>query len=112
MKTPDDLVKGLDVIQKKIETFDQLESTISQVSQALCNKENATLEEMLEAVSQLKQKVNDMDFACLKLLRKTDKLILDLAEQKGKVEWAHKRMLKLTIERNDLLRQLKEKEAQ
>lgn len=33
----------------------QLESNASQVSKALCDKENATLEEMLEAVSQLKQ---------------------------------------------------------
>ena len=32
----------------------QLESTYSQVSKALCCKENATLEEILEAVDQLK----------------------------------------------------------
>lgn len=33
----------------------QLESTISQVSKALCGKENATLEELLQAVDQLKR---------------------------------------------------------
>lgn len=57
MKTPDDFVKGLDVIQKKIETFDQLESTVSQVSKALCGKENATLDELLHAADQFKSRL-------------------------------------------------------
>lgn len=39
----------------------QLESTISQVSKALCNKENATLDELLQAVSQVKSRVAQLD---------------------------------------------------
>lgn len=36
---------------------EQLESTIRQVSKALCGKENTTLEELLQAVSQLKSRL-------------------------------------------------------
>lgn len=61
MKMPDDLVKGLDVLQRKLESIEQLESTVSQVSKALCGKENATLDELLQAVDQLKSRLAQVE---------------------------------------------------
>ena len=57
MKTPDELSKGLGDLQRKLESIEQLESTVSQVSKALCGKENATLEEILQEVNQVKSRL-------------------------------------------------------
>ena len=61
MKTGDELIKGLDVLQKKLESVEQLESTYSQVSKALCGKENATVDELLQAVDQLKSRLAQVE---------------------------------------------------
>lgn len=46
------------VLRDKIYSYiTQLESTVSQVSKALCGKENATLEEILQAASQVKSRL-------------------------------------------------------
>lgn len=46
------------VLRDKIYIYiTQLESTVSQVSKALCGKENATLEEILQAASQVKSRL-------------------------------------------------------
>ncbi len=50
------------------EYIGQLESTYGQVSKALCGKDSATLEEILEAVNQLKRERD----AAIEALRKTD----------------------------------------
>ena len=73
MKTPDDFVKGLDVIQRKLESYDRLESTYGQVSKALCGKKNATLEEVLQATSQLKDRLAQAE-------RERDAAVKDLAD--------------------------------
>ena len=87
MKTPEEIRKGLDdcmprwnekkltvrcddcaykgnglwcrnMLFKDASTYiQQLESTVSQVSKALCGKENATLDELLQAVDQLKSRL-------------------------------------------------------
>lgn len=78
MKTPDDIKKGLDVCatldgdcdncpydgwqifcadrlrKNALEYIQQLEASYSQVSKALCGKENATLPEVLQAIKQVK----------------------------------------------------------
>lgn len=41
------------------------ESTYSQVSKALCGKENSTPDEVLKAVDQLKKRVNQLEYALL-----------------------------------------------
>lgn len=51
-ETPEDDAVGL---------IDQLLSSYSQVSKALCGKENATLEEVLHAVSQLKSRLAQVE---------------------------------------------------
>lgn len=60
------------VLRDKIYSYiTQLESTVSQVSKALCGKENATLEEILQAASQVKSRLAQAE-------RERDAAIADL----------------------------------
>ena len=79
MKTPDEIKKGLEVCKRHhcdrgcifagtkmcyvtlhkdaLAYIQQLESTVSQVSKALCGKDNATFDELLKAADQLKYRL-------------------------------------------------------
>lgn len=47
----------------------QLESTVSQVSKALCGKENATLDKLLQTVDQLKSRLAKVERERVELLK-------------------------------------------
>ena len=47
------------LMEEAQEHYRQLEASYSQVSKALCNKENATLDEILEAITQVKAERDD-----------------------------------------------------
>ena len=73
MKTPDEIKCWLgersmfphETLKRRASLgyIQQLESTISQVSKALCGNEKATHEELLQAVSQVKNRVRDLEYA-------------------------------------------------
>ena len=87
MKTPEEIKKGLECCQTivrcsicpyhdigdivaectaqlsgdALDYIQRLESTVSQVRKALCGKENATLDKILQAVGQLKSRLSQVE---------------------------------------------------
>ena len=59
------------LVEESLISIRQFESTYGQVSKALCGKENATLDELLQAVDQLKSRLAQAE-------RKRDAAIRDL----------------------------------
>lgn len=49
------------IVHELVQYTEQLESTISQVSKALCGKKNATQDELLKAVNQLKTRLAQVE---------------------------------------------------
>ena len=95
MKTPEEIKRGLEgcggldgdcencpydeqtiycndrLMRDALAYIQQLESTVSQVSKALCGKENATLDEILQAANQVKSRLAQAE-------RERDAAIADL----------------------------------
>ena len=69
-------------IARMTERVKQLESTISQVSKALCGKENATPDELLQAADQLKYRLAQVE-------RERDAAVADLAERRNCADCKH-----------------------
>lgn len=68
------------LVGESLEHIQQLEASYSQVSKALCGKENATLDEILQAISQVKS-----ELAAVK--RERDAAVKDIARACGYCKW-------------------------
>ena len=70
------------LVEEGLVRIHKLESTYSQVSKALCGKKNATLNEVLTAVNQLKSRLAQVE-------RERDAAVRDLEELTGRVSSFH-----------------------
>lgn len=114
MRTPEEIKKGLYVCAKldgdcescpyddrtifcedkirkdALAYIQQLESTYSQVSKALCDKENATLDEMLDAVDQLTARIAGLELGVQLAQQRTEETVAILKETHSKLAQAER----------------------